>query len=52
MSIDEVDNVLKVMLDLGQLMKFTYHPSIRINVDWFGAGIMFKTGALMHGNAS
>jgi len=33
-------------------MKFTYHPPIRSNVDWFSANLMSKTGALMHGNVS
>jgi hypothetical protein len=49
---DNVDDVLKVNLDLGQIMKFTYHSLIKISVDWFSVGIMLKTSALMHGNVS
>ncbi len=49
---DNVDDVLKVRLDLGQIMKFTYDPSIRNNVDQFGANIMSKMGAFMHGNVT
>ncbi len=52
MSIEDVDDILKVKLDLGQIMKFTYYLPVRSNVDWFGANIMSKTGALMHGNVS
>jgi hypothetical protein len=49
---EDVNDILKVKLDLGQIMKFTYYLPIRSNVDWFGADIMSKTGALMHGNVS
>jgi hypothetical protein len=31
--IDNVDDILKVRLDLGQIMKFTYHLSIKSSVD-------------------
>ncbi len=49
---DNVDDVLKVRLNLGQIMKFTYHMSINSNIDWFGVGITSKTCAMMHGNVS
>jgi hypothetical protein len=48
----DVDDILKVKLDLDQIMKFTYYLLVRSNVDWFGANIMSKMGAFMHGNAS
>ncbi len=32
-SIDNVDEILKVKLDLGQIMKFTYHPLVKSNVE-------------------
>jgi hypothetical protein len=51
-SINNVDDVLKVMLDLGQIMKFTYYMPIKSNVDWFDVDIMSKTSTLMHGNSS
>ncbi len=51
-STKDADDVLKVRLDLGQIMKFTYHLLVKSNVDWFGADIMLKTGALMHGNVN
>jgi hypothetical protein len=50
--IDNVDNILKVSPSVGWTMKFTYHLSIKSSVDWFGVGIMLKTGALMDGNVS
>ncbi len=52
MLTDNFDDVLKVKLDLGQIMKFTYHPLVNSNVDWFDASIMSKTSALMHGNVN
>ncbi len=52
MSTKDVDDILKVRLDLGQIMKFTYYPLARSNVDWFNVDIMSKTSALMHGNVS
>jgi hypothetical protein len=33
-------------------MKFTYHLLVRSNINWFGADITSKIGALMHGNVS
>jgi hypothetical protein len=51
-STKDVDDILKVKLDLGQIMKFTYYPLVRSNVNWFDADIMSKMGALMHGNVS
>ncbi len=49
MSIDNVDDVLKVRLDVGQIMKFTYHPPIKSSIGWFDVNITSKTSALMHG---
>ncbi len=51
-SIDNVDGVLKFKSSLGQIMKFTYHLLIKSSIDWFGAVIMLKMGAFMHGNMS
>jgi len=51
-STKNVDDVLKVRLDLGQIMKFTYHLLVKSNVDWFDVDIMLKTNALMHGNVN
>jgi hypothetical protein len=51
-STNNVDDALKVRLDLGQIMKFTYHPLVKSNVDWFNVDIMSKTSALMHANVS
>jgi hypothetical protein len=51
-SIDNVDDVLKVKLDLGQIMKFTYHLLVKSNVNWFDVDIISKMGAFMHGNVS
>ncbi len=50
--INNVDNILKVRLGLGQIMKFTYHPLIKSTIDWFNANITLKTNVLMHGNMS
>ncbi len=42
MSIDNFDGVLKVRLDLGQIMKFTYHLLVKNSVNWFSAGVTSK----------
>lgn len=33
-------------------MKFIYHPFVKSNIDWFGANITSKIGAIVHGNVS
>ncbi len=48
---NNVDDILKVKLSLGQIIKFTYHPPINSNIDWFNANIMLNTSAFMDGNA-
>jgi hypothetical protein len=50
--INNVDDILKIKLSLGQIMKFTYYPLIKTNIDWFNANIMLNTSAFMNGNAS
>jgi hypothetical protein len=47
---NNVDGELKDRSGLGQLMKFTYHPSIKSSVDWFSVSITLKTDAFMHEN--
>lgn len=42
MSIDNFDGVLKVKLDLGQIMMFTYHLLVKSSVDWFSVGVTSK----------
>jgi hypothetical protein len=49
---NNVDEILKVRLNLGQIMKFTYHPSVKSSIDWFDANIMLNTSVLMHGNTN
>ncbi len=50
MLTNNVDGKLKVRLGLSQLMKFTYHPPIKSNIDWLGVSITLKTSAFMHEN--
>ncbi len=52
MPTNNVDDILKVRLNLGEIMKFTYHPPIKSNIDWFNANIVLNTCAFMNGNAS
>jgi hypothetical protein len=49
---NNVDDILNVRLSLGQIMKFTYHPPIINNIDWFNANIMLNTCSFMDGNES
>jgi hypothetical protein len=49
---NNVDDIFKVKLSLGQIMKFTYHPPIKSSIDWFNANIMLNTCAFMDGNTN
>jgi len=49
---NNVDDVLKFKLNLGQIMKFTYHPLIKSNIDWFNANRMLNISVFMDGNVS
>ncbi len=50
MLIENFDDILKVRLIFGQIMKFTYHLPINSSDDWLDADIMSKTTTFMHGN--